>query len=209
MDMRAFLQALFESGHVSVAPSLRPEEQEDLTPAILEFDRVARLSLAGRAPELNLDAAGWAAERLYRICQLIVLRDLDAAQVAEVFRRTCPTPRSPETDYSADLFLQHLPQLHEFAQRLAADDPLVGHIERLANAWPLSAVGIDLLSPGEIGSFIHHPSLRQLYLDRIIERKALTLAREPHIAELIRASYGAFPELCPEIAETVTPLALA
>ena len=29
MDMRAFLQALFESGHVSVAPSLRPEEQED------------------------------------------------------------------------------------------------------------------------------------------------------------------------------------
>ena len=204
MEMRAFLQALFETGHVSAPLTLSTGEKDEITPQLLEFDRAARLNLAGTAPELNLAVAAWAATLLYRTCQLLILRNLDAAQVADAFLLPCPAARSPETDYSADLFLCYLPDLHEIARRLAADDPLVARIETLTAAWPLSGVGMKGIEPDGIESFIHHPTLRRLYLDRIIERKAFLLARDPRVADWIRASYGAFPELCPELAVIVT-----
>lgn len=185
--MREFLQALFESGHVSVAARLGVEGEEDVTEVIKDFDRVARLNLAPGVPALDEKVARWAAGLLYRACQMVVLRSVEAAEMEAIFRTPCPATRSPETAYSADLFFRYLPDVHEMAKRLAADDPLVAHLAKLGTDWPLSSTGMKGIERGEIGSFISNASLRQLYIDRIIENKAFHLAREPEMAEEIRA----------------------
>ncbi len=196
--MREFLHALFESGHVSVASQLVAEDREEIAALVRDFDRVARLNLAGSAPELDLEVGKWAAKLLYRVSQLVVLRNIEAEEVAAAFREGCPSVRSPATDYSADLFLRYLPDVHAIARRLAADDPLVEQLEKLAADWPLSSVGIKDLSRGSTETFIRDASLRQLYVDRIVENKAFQLAQEPEIAEEIRVSCAAWPELCEE-----------
>jgi len=203
MNVLEFLQALLETGRVSVALSENKTGRQDLTPILLDFDRSARLNLAGSAPKLDLAVAEWAATVLYRGCQLAVLRNVDAGEVAAAFQSPYPSPRSPETDYSADLFFQYLPDLQAITKRLAADDPLVAQLVALASAWPLSCGTMEGGTLGSTDSFFQHPSLRQLYVDRILERKALHLVQEPEIAELIRAAYGPFPALCTEFAEAI------
>lgn len=202
--MREFLHDLLESGRVSVAPVLEKKGGEDLTSVILDFDRASRLNLVGEAPKVDLPAAQWAATLLYMGCQLVVLRNVDAAEAAEVLQLACPSKRSPETDYSVDLFFRYLPDLYDIAKRVAADDPLVSQLEGLAAAWPLSSVRMQSVGQESIDFFIHDASLRQLYVDRIIESKAFRLAKHPEIVEGIRASYGAFPELCPEMDQALS-----
>src|ERR1700733_7518886 len=96
--MLEFLQALFESGHVSVSMAFELEEKEDLSAMIRDFDRAARLNLPGMAPKLDPVVARWAATLLYRGCQLVALRNIDASQIAGALRVSSPAARSPETD---------------------------------------------------------------------------------------------------------------
>ncbi|CAN5802394.1 hypothetical protein BH09VER1_BH09VER1_49530 [soil metagenome] len=207
--MREFLHALFESGHVSVASKLVAEDPEEIGSLVQDFDRVARLNLAVDAPGLDLEVGKWAAALLYRMSQLVVLRTIEAEEVAASFQVRCPSERSPATDYSADLFLRYLPDVHALAKRLAADDPLVAQLEKLAGDWPLSSVGMKDIARGRIDSFIHDASLRQLYVDRIIENKAFHLAQEPEMAEEIRVSCGVFPGLCDEISQTPATISVS
>ncbi len=193
--MRDFLQALFQSGDVDVSRSLGDHSREDFSAEILSFDQVSRLNLAGAAPVLDPQTAAWAARMLYQICQLVALRNLAAAEAEKVLRIRCPSERSASVDYSADLFLRYLPNVHAIAKRAAGDDPLVALIEQFAAEWPLSSIGIDGIEPGPVDSFVQDFSLRQLYVDRIIAHNAFHLGKDSRIVAQIRLSRASNPEL--------------
>ena len=81
----------------------------------------------------------------------------------------CPEPPSPSVCYSADLSLRYLPDLLSLAKGIASDDPLVHGLHAICRSWPLSSVGVPDVGELDTGAFLSHPTLRRLYVDRIIE----------------------------------------
>lgn len=202
--MRQFLEQLFTNGEVTVVPMGADfESGPEVNGEILRFDRAARLSMAGTAPTLDVAVATWAAKMLAESARFTIARDLGTEHIRRVFSQTCPKLRSPEVDYSADLFLRYLPDLVNLVERLAADDPLAAHLRQLGADWPLSSVGIKGLSIASIGSFIDHPGLRQLYVDRILATCDTSRLSDTQVAEAVRSALGAYPELSTTVAKEV------
>ena len=195
--MLAFLNALLDQGLALVSlGDATPASLQEMEPVFLEMDGRRRLQLPHEAPTLDMPAAAWAAGIAYEAARLLVARDVDEAGVAEAFAEAFPYLRHPGSDYSVDLVLCHLPDLHRLAVRLSPGDPLVGQFLRLGETWPLSSVGMDGVKPGPLASFIDHPSLRQLYVDRILETKDFSRLDDPRVQAAVQEALGAYPELC-------------
>jgi hypothetical protein len=95
-----------------------------------------------------------------------------------------------------DLIFRQLPTLYRLARHLSEGDPLVRELMSLARQWPLSSVGITLAEPAELNSFLEHPALRQLYVDRILESEDGSRLGDRRVDAVVRAGLGAYPGLC-------------
>ncbi|HWE97182.1 MAG TPA: hypothetical protein VG269_24695 [Tepidisphaeraceae bacterium] len=196
--MLEFVRKLLDEGRVRVSPS--PEPPEGIDAAVLELDRAFRPNMAFEPPALVSPAAQWALVALYRGCQALVYREIEPGTVRESLSIPCPAARSPDVCYSVDLALRFLPDLINLARGIAQEDPLVEGLMALAKAWPLSSVGVPDLGELDPGAFIDHRSLRQLYVDRVIERADLSRLNDLPTRTTVRAALGAFPELAPRVA---------
>jgi hypothetical protein len=204
--MKTFLQQLYESGQVTVPFSGQPfDSASDAAAEIAAFDRAARLEFPGEAPVLAPEVAEWAAVRFAEICRLLVARDLGEEEITKVLAVKCPGTPSAETDYTADLFFRRLPALADFVERLSPGDPLVRHLGKFAEEWPLSTPGMKIsVSPERVGSFVAHHGVLRLYADRIIAAEDLTrLGQRPEVDAALREAIGGHPELCPKLAEAL------
>jgi hypothetical protein len=198
MSALPFVDALLESGRVRV-PSSRAAPA-DLEAAVAALDHEVRPGLAFEAPPLDVPVAAWALTILYRGCQSLVYRDIDADAVRDALSQPCPAAeQSPSVCYSADLAFRYLPDLLALARGVAADDPLVTGLTELARRWPLSSVGVKGLEGLDVSSFVGDPALLQLYVDRIIERADQSRLTEPRVNEAVRTALGGYPELAPAI----------
>jgi hypothetical protein len=196
-----FLRGLREKGEVAVSREFDLAEGPQLEISIVELDREARLNLAGVPPTVDLPAAVWGARMLYRGCRLLVCRDLAEAEVRQSLGTKYPATRGPAVDYSVDLVLQCLPDLYRMARRLSVKDPLVEELLRLGREWPLSSVGMTDVGSVNVDSFIDHPCLRQLYVDRILARGDAERLDDPRVMAAAQESVGAFTELSPVLEE--------
>ncbi|HEX5219618.1 MAG TPA: hypothetical protein VFZ59_08625 [Verrucomicrobiae bacterium] len=201
-----FLKALAEEGRAVVWPKPLEQDLGDAAEVLRQIDRIAREELALEPPGLSLDAALWAAWLAYHLCQFTVCRDIGAERVAAICQEACPTPRSPETDWSVDLTLRHLPRLFQLARHLSEGDPLVQHLRQIASAWPLSSVGVAGLADLAIESFIGHPALRRLYLDRIVAAEDISRLNDSRVSDSLRVDLGIHHELAPTIASRLYPV---
>lgn len=203
MAVKSFLIALLENGKVRVD---RPREEaareiagaEDV---LRQMDGHARLEAPGEPPRLSVGAAVWGAFTLYRGAQLLVHRDAEADYVRKALADPCPERPSPETVWSVDLALRYLPDLLSLSRGVAEGDPLVEVLARIAGDWPLSSVGARGVEAKDLSAWIEHPSLRRIYVDRVIERRDLTRLGPPRVDEGVREALGAYPELWPEAAD--------
>ena len=170
------------------------------------FDRAARLELPAGLPEFDLPVAIWAAERLSEICRLVIARAVGPDEFGPAFSVPCPAVPSPAVDYSADLFLRHLPGLSAFTERLSPGDPLLGELIRLSESWPLSSVGMKLGAPPDasrVGVFAQNSALLRVYADRILATEDASRLTVPAVSSAVRDAIGAHPELCPAIARAL------
>jgi hypothetical protein len=200
MSLSHFLSALVDSGRITISPDFDAPAEAEAEAILMEMNRLTQLNLAGNAPEFMPAMAVWAAQLLHHSCQFLVCRDLDETVINQAFQEPCPLPRSPATDYSADLSFQYLPDLIGMTRQVAAGDPLLQRLLVLAREWPLSSVGVPGLESLDIQSFISDPCLRQLYVDRIIAHEDLSRLGEPLVDRAVREALGAFPELCRKLA---------
>jgi hypothetical protein len=196
-----FFTGLFESGRVLVATEALPELDPEVDPILVSAEKVAAENFAGTAPEFSLPTARWAALLFYRACHSVVCRDIDANTVRHLLQEKCPEAHSPQTDYSADLVFQYLPDVIGMTRAIASGDPVLEQLLALARQWPLSTVGVLDVRPVNVHAFISHPGLRQLYADRIIARRDLARLGEPLVDIAVREALGGFPELCMPIAQ--------
>lgn len=198
MSVPSLLYSLAENGCVLVAPPdgwIQPT-REAAVAALRELDRIVRLELAFRAPDLQVPAALWAAATVYRSCQFLVYREVSAENVRNTLSRPCPRAPDPGVCYSVDLTFRYLPDILRLARGIAPDDPLNKHLVALARHWPLSSVGAGDLGPVDISAFWADRSLRQLYVDRVLSRRDRSRLRNEEVLEPMRAALGVYPELC-------------
>ena len=200
MQLSCFLTGVFEQGRAVV--SQEDAIWDDAALELLkETELAARANAPGTAPRFDLAAAQWAAEIIYYACQALVCRHLGPEKVQERLRRPCPEPvSSPAAIYSADLLLRYLPNIWQLAKRIAADDPLVAELRGIGAQWPLSSVGIEGIEQVDASPVLGHPTLQQLYVDRIIARNDQTRMKEDFFAKQAAKAVGAHRELYPKLA---------
>jgi hypothetical protein len=203
MSALLFVDALLENGRVRVSASRAAPA--DLGAAVAALDHEVRPELAfDGPPALDVPVAAWALTILYRGCQSLVYRDIDADAVRDALSHPCPAAEpSPSVCYSADLAFRYLPDLLSLARGVARDDPLVTGLTELARQWPLSSVGVKGLGPVDVSPFVEHPALLQLYVDRIIERGDRSRLTDVRIIEAVRAALGVHHDLAPAIAAVI------
>jgi hypothetical protein len=199
-DLALFLQSLVNDGRAAVSPIPSNIDDADALPLLQQLDGFARDELALDLPELSPQAALWAARLFHQLCRFVVCRDIPEAEIKAACNAPCPEPRSPETDWSADLTLRHLPKLFQFARHLSNADPLIEQMKKIAADWPLSSVGIEGLENLQIDSFVEHSALRRLYADRIVAAGDKSRLGDARLDDLLRADLGIHRELAPTIA---------
>ena len=202
MTLGAFLSRLSADGVAVVAPEENLTPDEAWIAVVREWDAVQRNELAFTAPELSLAAAEWAAVRFYRGCQALICREVSPQDLRRFFAEPCPEPASAATVYSVDLIFRFLPDLVKLAQQVERGDPLVVELLQLARMWPLSSVGLAEVGEVEAAPILAHPSLRQLYTDRILAANDLARLRDPAVRRAVQSSLGLFPELAPLVSAT-------
>ena len=197
--MTGFLSRLFDEGKASVRSGAPPEITDATRALLTAAEAIAKEELIGQPPRFHLHVAEWAATLLYSACQFVVCREEPAEEIVRRLKLPCPESHSPETDWSADLVLRHLPEVLRQARHLSPTDPLVRELAVLGTEWPLTSVGMTLESQPDLNSFSGHRGLWQLYMDRVLSREDLSRLNHPSVVESARAALGAHPELAPKI----------
>src|SRR5260221_11940033 len=110
MSLPSFLEALFEHGTVQVPQPLPigADEMAEAQKTLAEFEKHYRMSVPESPPIFDVDAACRAADALYRICQCVVYRELDADGIVHPAVASLGGAPSPVAHYSADLVLRFL-----------------------------------------------------------------------------------------------------
>ena len=207
MSFPAFLNGLFESGRVQVAPPHCPLSTAELDAAdaiIHEQQAALRLNFPGKPPAWCAAAARWAGVSCYRACQLAVYRDLDAGAVDELLGQACPTAEPASRHWSVDAVFRFLPDLVRHASAASLGDPLVARLRHWAAQWPLSSVGMPDVTPQHEDEIASHAGLVQLYVDRILAKKDWSRLRHPVVRAAASRSLGGHGRLFPDAAERLT-----
>lgn len=191
-----FVDALLDTGKVTVdeisGETTTAEEYALVRQSIREFETSYRLDLPATPPALDLDVAVWAAEVIYRVCQLVSYRQYGIEHLSQYSTGTRLAP-SIETDYSVDIFFRFLPSLARHAKTIAQEDPLLEFLVKLGNEYPLSSVGMTNC-PAKINTqVLGHECLRKLYIDRVI-RRSDTGRIETAVAEHMRFAVSEYDD---------------
>jgi MoxR-vWA-beta-propeller ternary system domain bpX4 len=199
-DLALFLKSLVQEGRAAVSVQPLPHQTDDALSVLKDLDAHARNELALDLPAFSAATALWSARLFYQLCRFTVCRDLGEKEIVAVCSVVCPEPRTPETDWSADQVLRHLPMLFQLARHLSNADPLLLRMKEIAAAWPLSSVGIAGLENLQLDSFVDHPGLRRLYAERIIASGDTSRLGDARVNDLLRADLGLHHDLAPSIA---------
>jgi hypothetical protein len=200
--MTGFFESLFSEGRVRLSTTDAPSPA-DLSAAvewILAFEPHYRRTLAGTPPAPDAAAVGWAARVFFRAAQLLVARNIGAAQVLADLSVPCPRPPEPAVCYGVDLTWRFLPDLVRIARAASQNDPLVERLLAWCGEWPLSSVGVPDVTAGPLDGFVGDPALRMLYVDRIISTGDVSRLNDLRVREAVRSALGAFPRLAPSLA---------
>ncbi len=192
MQLTGFIQSLITDGTVTVAGDVRMPGDEDssrVSSLLGAAHGIDSGHLAGEAPAFDGKAAHWAAAILYRAIQCHFLRYLTDEKVISLLP-DYDGEVTPEAIYSADLMLRHLPAFFHLVRHTTPGDVLLHRLKSIAAAWPLSSVGINTDEAVNPAAVMQHPSLRMLYIDRIIATKDTTRCQHPDILRAVQEVIG-------------------
>ncbi len=197
-----FLQALFESGRVTV-PELFPIDEKELREGdrlLVKYEALWRRELPATPPVFVPQAARWAAVRFFRAAQLAVYREYDQGTCERELGERLGVPPSPGVHYSVDLVLHYLPDLVKLVHR---DDPLMAHLRQWAREWPLSSVGIPDVGEVSTGGFAQDDCLIRVYADRILIHTDESRLACPAARRAVRCAVGYHVELSGALRESL------
>lgn len=192
MILDLFLIDLMQSGQVSVPHEMVKFEHDaskDTVILLESYHRSDSLEMPGIAPNFHAGAAIWAAKYIFTTIQLLLLRNIEVAEI-DLYLKDYDGEKSSEASYSADLTLRFLPDLLKFGSGLSPADPLIAKLKSTAEKWPFSSVGIEGLTSQADENILAHPSLRVAYIDRIIQKKDVTRLQHTNEKNLLKEVLG-------------------
>lgn len=158
-----------------------------------EYQREA-LSYPFNAPEFDADAALWSAKLIYHAAQLMLYREQEASN-ATALLDDYKGKMNASAILSSDLCLRFLPDLLIHFKLINQEDELIPLLETILTRWHYSGVNYDLnIEQLDFNPILSHPSLQQLYVDRVITYKKLYLAHTPQLKPFVTASLGLFAQ---------------
>ncbi len=170
------------------------EEQDAADYFESEFEK-ERLEFLSDQISCDRETAVWAAKVMYHSAQLHLIRENTAKDLNKLippFKRE----RNISAILSADLSLRFLPQIISVLQNADPEDALVKMLENILKEFHYSAIGFDLdLENINWEEELKDKTYRKLYLERIVEQKAYSLAEIPYINQLLIAEFGMYKDI--------------
>jgi hypothetical protein len=131
---------------------------------------------------------------LYHSAQLYLIRKNTAKDLSKLIS-DFKGKRNVSALLSADLSLRFLPQILAALQTADSKDPLIPMLEGILKNFHYSGVGFEVsLENINWEEELKDATYRKLYLERIVERKAYSLAEIPHINQLLIAEFGMYKD---------------
>ena len=202
--LSTFIDQLHADGIVSVmstGPSAE-DDSRDLEASLTRACDRAQLDVSAGMPQADRQSTCRACAVLYDLCRFVINRHLVVESMTAAATPWDSSAATPEQIFGVDVAFRYLHAVHRQAAERNPQDPLLHQLLVHARSRPLAAVGI----PGtgdDPGTLLEHPSLRALYVDRVIARGDIGRARHPRVLPHLRAAVGAFPDLVPALREVL------
>ncbi len=165
------------------------EEKETLAFLETEYEKEI-LDYPFVAPVFNPKAAMWASKMVYCSAQLLLYREHKLSDL-DVFLPDFSGVLDASAMLSADLCLRFLPQIANEINRIDVEDTVLPILKKHLHSFHYSAVGFDLeIEKLNLDIVFSNNCLKQLYLNRIVERKAIKFAILPTINQSLMANFG-------------------
>lgn len=146
-------------------------------------------------PIFDEKAALWASKIFYLFSQWIVYR---IQEIDELERLILPFefPKTVSAVLSADLCLRFLPLIKMETNYIDPEDPILIHMNSIMKDWSYSSIGyLDETENLDITELDTNLCLKQLFVDRVMERKDKKMAKLPPIYSHIKASMGDYQHI--------------
>ncbi|MGE3779789.1 MAG: hypothetical protein AB7F89_21560, partial [Pirellulaceae bacterium] len=134
---------------------------------------------------------------------LLVYRDLGLEDVNRELSGPGPKPDTPAAIYSVDLSFRFLPDVVRLCRAAGDGDPLTDRVLTWCREWPLSSVGVADVGTVRPEVLLLHPSLRIVYVDRIIRYQDHTRLANPSTRLAVREAVGIHTPLLGSLAEYI------
>lgn len=172
----------------------KEEESETVSFLESEYEREI-LEYPNIAPDFNPNAALWASKTVYLAAQLLLYREHKISDLA-VILPDYNSEISASALLSADICLRFLPQIIMEMKRIDPDDLVIGILEKYLFKFHYSAIGFDVdLEQINFEIIYSNDCLKQLYIDRIVERKAIKFTESNFIKEQLQIGFGDYKKI--------------
>lgn len=141
-------------------------------------------------PSFSKEAASWSAMILFCAAQLIMHREQSEDSLSDLFPKF-DQPKSPSAIITSDLCLRFLPSLLKYLDQIDVEDELIPILKRILEEWHYSGLLCD--NPCDSIDFkvvLSDSCLRKLYVDRVIEQKKISVARNEAILPFVLSAIG-------------------
>nr|WP_321225394.1 hypothetical protein [uncultured Psychroserpens sp.] len=192
LDSIAHLRA---HGHLIIRDDLlktTKAEDEDIVLYLEQDFEKECLSFPFEAPKFNASAALWASKIVY-YATLLLLHRKDTKKDLETMFADYTGVIDLSAILSADLTLRFLPQIYLKLEAIDPQDPLVIILKQILNTWQFSAIH-QTFKFEEIDKhfYLDNLNIKQIFLDRIVDKKALNWANDSQINNLLIDHLGYF-----------------
>jgi hypothetical protein len=147
------------------------------------------------APKFNPEAALWAAKTVYSAAQLLLFREHKINELLD-FLPKYHGEIDASALLSADICLRFLPQIILEMKRLDADDLVIPILENHLVQFHYSVIGYEIdIEKINFDILDANDSLKGLYLNRIVERKAVKFAVPDFIKKQLEIGFGDYKKV--------------
>ena len=147
------------------------------------------------APKYNSDAGLWAAKTVYSAAQLLLYREHKISDLHD-FLPEYNSEIDAAVLLSADICLRFLPQIIMEMKRLDADDLVIPILENHLIQFHYSAIGFEIDTEKiNFDNIASNDCLKGLYLNRIVDRKAIKFAQPDFIKKQLEIGFGDYKKI--------------
>ncbi|WP_156169252.1 hypothetical protein [Kordia jejudonensis] len=174
-------------------PKVTKNELDDLGSFLAQEYENEALNYPFESPEFDEEAAIWGAKMIYFGAQFLGHRHDEPKDLNQYFEEFT-TEITPASCLSADISLRFLPFIIKELEAIDFEDWLLKILKAHIKKFPYSAIGHDLnleIDQEKLTELFQNGCFKTLFIDRVIEKKDISLTEHTIIHENIAIHLGA------------------